>query len=274
MSEAVDPDLPGTPLGLGSTADVRRLDAGRVLKLFKPHIPAEQIATETAALARAEAGGIPVPKVYRTADYGSRRGVTLEAINGQSALALLTRNPVGVPRLLARMARLQAQIHRLPGAGLPAQTDAIRTAIARADLPKTLHAPVTARLDQAPAALALCHGDFHAGNLIDQAGVLYIIDWDKACGGNPAADAARTAVMLRDGRLGGLGDSALADPVRKALADAYIRAYASARGARTGARPVAAEVRWWVPVMTAAKLPFVAPARRDRVLRRLRRDLC
>jgi Ser/Thr protein kinase RdoA (MazF antagonist) len=273
MSEGGDRDLPGTPLGLGSTAEVRRLDGERVLKLFKPHIPSEQIATEAAALARAESGGIPVPRVHHTTDYGDRRGITLDAVNGRSALELFMRRPFAVPRLLAQMAQLQAQIHRLPGDGLPAQADAIRTAIARADLPKTLHAQVTARLGRAEGEPALCHGDFHAGNLIEQAGVLYIIDWDKACAGRAAADAARTAVMLRDGRLGGIGDSALADPVRKALADAYIRAYASARSARTGARQVAAEVRWWLPVMTAAKLPFVAPARRDRVLRRLRGEL-
>jgi aminoglycoside phosphotransferase (APT) family kinase protein len=273
MSQAAAADLPGTPLGLGSTAEVRRLDAERVLKLFKPHISPDQIATETDALARAAAGGIPVPRFHQTADYGPRRGIILDAINGSSVLTRLTRSPFAVPRLLQRMAALQAQIHRLPGDGLPAQADAIRTAIARADLPNDLHALVTARLDQAHGALALCHGDFHAGNLIDRAGVLYIIDWDKARAGSPAADTARTAVMLRDGQLGGIGDSALADPVRKALADAYIRAYAATRATRTDARQVAAEVRWWLPVITAAKLPFVAPSRRARVLRRLRRDL-
>jgi aminoglycoside phosphotransferase (APT) family kinase protein len=273
MNEAEAPGLPGTPLGLGSTAEIRRLDEQRVLKLFKPHISAEQVATETAALARAKAGGIPVPRVHRTDDYGDRRGITLEAINGPSALTLLARRPVAVPRLLARMAALQVRIHALPGKDLPGQSLAIRTALDRADLPTRLGALVNARLDRAAGDPALCHGDFHAGNLIEQAGILYVIDWDKACGGSPAADAARTAVMLRDGRLGGIGDSAPADPVRKWAAEAYIRAYASAAPARTDAPAVAAEVRWWLPVMTAAKLPFIAPARRDRVLRRLEREL-
>jgi aminoglycoside phosphotransferase (APT) family kinase protein len=171
------------------------------------------------------------------------------------------------------MAELQVRIHALPGRGLPAQTPALRTAIERAELPCDLHAAVTARLAAAGEAAALCHGDLHLGNLILQADTLYLLDWDKACQGAPAADAARTAVMLRDGKLGGLADSALADPVRAALAWAYVRAYVRAYRRHTGDDTIGAAVAWWLPVATAAKLPFVSPRRRRRVLRRLTRAL-
>lgn len=263
-------DLPGTPLGRGSTAEVRRLDGGRVVKLFKPHIPAGQIAAEADALARASAAGLPVPRLHERCRHGASAGLILDELAGVSALRSATRRPAGLPRLLHRMADLQARINALPGHGLPAQTEALQSAVERADLPPDLHTALLARLAPTPDA-ALCHGDYHLGNLMLQAGELSVLDWDKACCGAPAADAARTAVMLRDGKLAGIADTPLAEPVRALAARAYVRAYVRAYSQRTGEAGIATAIAWWLPVATAAKLPFVAPDRRARMLRRLRR---
>ena len=278
MTEAGDAgDPPGRALARGSTAEVRVLAGGRVLKLFKAHIPAEQVTAETAALSRAHVAGLPVPAVYGSGRYAGRQTLTLEELTGPSALRALARRPHALPRLLARMADLQVRLNALPGDDLPDQTQRIRAAIDRADLPVALRQAVLSRLATAGEGGALCHGDFHLGNLVVQAGTLYVLDWDKACRGAPAADAARTAVMLRDGKLGGIADTRLAEPVRAVLARAYVRAYVRAykRVQRDGgiAADIASEIAWWLPVATAAKLPFIAPGRRRRVLNRLARML-
>lgn len=264
---------PGRPLARGSTAEVRRLPDGRVLKLFKTRIPAEQVAAEATALARAHAAGLPVPALHGTACHAGRQGLTLQELTGASALRALIRRPYAATRLLARMAELQVRLNALPGDGLPDQTARLRAAIDRAELPAALRRAVLARLSASDTAGALCHGDFHLGNLIVQAGTLYVLDWDKACRGTPAADAARTAVMLRDGKLGGIADTALAGPVRAVLARAYVGAYVRAYTRRTGEPGIADAIAWWLPVATAAKLPFVAAGRRRRVLKRLTRML-
>jgi aminoglycoside phosphotransferase (APT) family kinase protein len=47
----------------------------------------------------------------------------------------------------------------------------------------------------------LCHGDFHPGNVIISPAGPIVIDWPNATRGDPAADVARTLLLLRLGEL-------------------------------------------------------------------------
>ena len=52
-------------------------------------------------------------------------------------------------------------------------------------------------LDTLPDADRLCHGDFHPANIIWNEDRQSIIDWSNVARGDPAADYARTMLMLR-----------------------------------------------------------------------------
>jgi aminoglycoside phosphotransferase (APT) family kinase protein len=52
-------------------------------------------------------------------------------------------------------------------------------------------------LDGSPGAPALCHGDYHLGNVLLAARGPVVIDWENAATGDPMADVARTLLLLR-----------------------------------------------------------------------------
>lgn len=51
-------------------------------------------------------------------------------------------------------------------------------------------------LTKLPVGQAVCHGDFHPGNVLLRTGTPVIIDWIDASLGNPLADVARTTIVL------------------------------------------------------------------------------
>jgi aminoglycoside phosphotransferase (APT) family kinase protein len=80
--------------------------------------------------------------------------------------------------------------------------------------------------DLGPTEVALCHGDFHIGNvLFDGPHATAIVDWDSALLADPRMDLAYAAMDLAI--FGGLD-----------LADAFLDAYASLRGPIT-------DRHWW-----------------------------
>jgi aminoglycoside phosphotransferase (APT) family kinase protein len=57
------------------------------------------------------------------------------------------------------------------------------------------------RLRTLPSGDRLCHGDFHPANILGTLKSPVIIDWGDASRGAPAADVARTLLLLRMGEL-------------------------------------------------------------------------
>lgn len=52
-------------------------------------------------------------------------------------------------------------------------------------------------LDELPEGEALCHGDFHPGNIIKSGNKYYIIDWSGSYNGDILSDAAHTYILLK-----------------------------------------------------------------------------
>jgi aminoglycoside phosphotransferase (APT) family kinase protein len=110
------------------------------------------------------------------------------------------------------------------------------------DLPTELAEFALATLDTLPDGDRLCHGDFHPGNVLLSSGGPAVIDWTAAARGDPAADLARTRLLLRHGAV----QEYMPALIRRVHAYGrgffyrmYLRAY-------RGARPIDAELvdRW------------------------------
>ncbi len=152
----------------------------------------EGTRTETAALAAAIEGGLPVPRVLAARLEAEPPLLLIEAVDGSSAIP--GDRPTARLRALGAAA---ARIHSTaPPAGLPRRTrsiggvdfDALRRAAPPQPLLQRAEA-VAARGPAAPAVDGFVHGDLWQGNVLWQGDALAaIIDWDCAGSGPAGVD--------------------------------------------------------------------------------------
>jgi thiamine kinase len=252
-------------LGEGREAQTLALSDGRVLRLLKDPAHAERLGRERIALAAARAAGAPVPHDYGPHTVEGRPGVVLERIDGPTLLSLLAHRPWLLPRIARMLGETHARLHAaVVREGLPTVHDMIRRALRESRLiPDRLVAPVLERLEQLPAGDTLCHWDFQPANVILGASGPRVIDWSFAARGHPAADVARTRLILAIGeppRDAGFVIRRL-DPLgRRALSHLYLRAYATAR-------PIDSRLAdRWLPLVALPRLTANVPEERDRLI--------
>lgn len=198
-------------IGEGASAEVWALDDRRVLKLFRADVNDVPIALEQAAGQWADAQGLAVARPSGRIRLDGREGIMFERVHGIDMLTAILRKPFRMWRLIARMARLQAQMHRMPGSEiLPRQIDVLRHRILRSQAGDAAIQKAWRLAEILPTGDRLTHGDFHPGNLLLAERGMVVIDWAQASSGMPAADVARTELLLRFAGVGRKGASPLA----------------------------------------------------------------
>lgn len=235
-------------IGAGRSSEVFAEGPDRVVKLYRQPFEPHAVVNELAASRLAHGFGLPVPRAFGLVGRAGRTGILFARLDGPPMMVRYACNPFGLLLALRRMARIQHAIHACPAPGLPSQHGRLRHQIAGARVPEPLRAAALAALDRLPAGDRLCHGDVHPGNVIATSAGLHLIDWQKAAAGNPAADVARSELMLRYGRFGPAWFSRL-PPVRTArrlIAAWYVASYRAASGL-----PREAIAAWRLPVAVA-----------------------
>ena len=220
--------------------------------------------------------GLAAPRFLGGVEIDGRPGLVFERVDGPSMLDVLVRKPWSYGRLAAEFALLHASVHAARAVELPRLKENIGNAIERATpaLGPERAAAALDRLDQMSDGTALCHMDFHPGNVVTTSSGPVVIDWMSAALGPPEADVARTAFLIalsavpRDTprRL-----RALASVVRGPFATRYLLAYVKIR-------PLDIQQldSWMLPVMAARLAEGIedetAPllARIDRELQQVR----
>lgn len=184
----------GTPISSGRTAEIYHWDPEHVLKLFYGWVALESIENEARIAGTIYKSGLSVPEVGEMVLVGNRTGLIYQRVYGDSMYKAAQRKPWNLIRYLRRSAELHADIHsRSISAGLPSQRQILERHIRQAvGLPRHLRAKALAALDAMPDGDQLCHGDFWGGNILMSPRGEVIIDWNRACYGNPLADLART----------------------------------------------------------------------------------
>lgn len=145
--------------------------------------------------------GVPVPAIGEVVTIEGRPGLVMERIDGPDLFTLMARKPWSFPGYAALLGTIHARMHEVDAPkDLPVLREHIRQRISVAPtLPPRLAARALDLLDQLPDGDAICHGDFHPGNLLSGANGPVVIDWVNATRGDAAADVARTRLMLRVG---------------------------------------------------------------------------
>jgi aminoglycoside phosphotransferase (APT) family kinase protein len=258
-TRTLDSQALGAPLAAGGTAEIFAVDPGRVLKLYwrgaSPNAPEREAERARAA----HAAGAPCPAVLDVLPADDRFGVVFERVQGPSMLQAMAADLSNAESLVRSLARLHAQLHALDGAGLPPQREHLSRRIALSPLNHRLRATVLSVLSKLPDGNALCHGDFHPGNVLMSAEGPSVIDWFDAVRGHPAADVARTLLLLQYARAP--GDAAF-ETARSDLTALYLQEYRSLREVSSDALQA-----WALPVATARLAEPIAGQERTTLMR-------
>lgn len=175
----------------------------RALKLFHAGIPNAVVRTEYLNAQAAFAQGIATPRVEEMVRIGDREGIVFERCNGTTLYSLLLNGAPQVEALADIFYGLQHSIHVQPSSAFASQLPQLRRAIQRApDVADECKDFALQQMDKAGGILGLCHGDFHPMNVLLTREGAVAIDWLDASQGHPAADVARTLLLLEFGRIG------------------------------------------------------------------------
>ena len=237
----------GPLLGAGKVAEAFAYGTD-VLKLYRDPAARSQAFAEAAVLAMVADHPVPSPAVFEAGQYAGRWGLVMARAAGQSLGTLAEADPGRIPDLLEAMVRLHLRVHACTEPRLPPLKRRLAHRMAKAPGLERERDALLATLTELPDGNRLCHGDFHAHNLIGTPETITIVDWPDASSGPPAADACRSYLLIL--------------PHVPDAAEAYLAAYARASGITE------ASIRAWLPVLAAARLVENVPDE-EPLLRRL-----
>jgi aminoglycoside phosphotransferase (APT) family kinase protein len=242
---------------------------GGVVKLFRNAADAASARLEAADMALLQATGLPMPQVFATVTIEGRPGIVMERLAGPDQLSLFGRRPWTIWTAATNLARLQARLHATTAPdGLRRLRPSIRTEIEKSDLiPRERKTRALATLDRLADGTAVCHWDFHPGNVIETAAGPKVIDWANVRAGHALADVARTLLILEGGALPP-GAPFLVRTLtafgRAVLVWRYRREYRRLRPFRER------DLKPWSLVSAASRLTYGVAGEREQLLERLR----
>lgn len=189
-------------VGEGYTAELYVWPGGLV-KLFRRADALPAAMAEAEAMLALQDIGFPMPRTLGTAMIEGRPGIVIERLNEPDQLSILGSKPWMVQHVGLTLARLHAQIH---AAAAPEQLIALKPTLqleieSAANIPPDVSRIALDLLARSPDFDAVCHWDFHPGNLIKTPGGAKAIDWAVVRRGDPLADVARTSILIRRGMM-------------------------------------------------------------------------
>ena len=189
----------GKPIAMGRTAEIYPWHDDLVLKLFHTWVSEDSVQYEARIARAVHTAGLAVPRAGEIVEVDGRLGLEYERFDGKPMGEIMPAKPWLLPHFARQLAELHVSIHKTPGiAGIPSQRERLENKIRTAkDLPIPLQEACVRALGQMPEGDRLCHGDFHPLNVLLHQGRAATIDWVDATCGNPLADVARTAVLMR-----------------------------------------------------------------------------
>jgi len=247
----------------GRTAEVLAWKNEQVLKLFYDWVSTEAIARETKAAWLVSAMGLPTPKLLADVKLDGRYGLIYERVVGTSLLTMLSVRPWLCVQYGRQFAELHTAIHRQQGSELPPLKTSLESTIrGLKELPKNLLKAALNRLASLPEGDKLCHLDFHPDQVMVTASGQSILDWMTAHCGPPAADVARTIVLLRFGPVLNANwlMRMLANSMRGIFLRTYLQHYLELNPAVT---PAIIDV--WLPLLALARMAEDIPGEKGKL---------
>jgi hypothetical protein len=181
----------GPVVGHGSQATVYAKGEYAV-KLYREGYPKANVFSEAYVMSNLERENFPSPKIYEVLLVNGRYGLRMERIRGKMMGEGLAGDPVKVKDVLKVLVNLQCRLQKHGNAGdwapdikLRFRNDLVRNDRLSDDMKKRL----LGILKELPDGRALCHCDFHFGNIFHNGAEYIIVDLVQISKGDPAADA-------------------------------------------------------------------------------------
>ena len=194
----------GAVVGHGSQATVYA-NGECAVKLYRDGYPKRNVFSEAYIMATLELTNFPGPRIHEVLLVDGRYGLRMDRVRGKLMSEEL-RDPARCKETLATLVDLQIRLQKSEERGwLPNLKERFHDDLAHNDrLSADLRTNLLAMLDELPDAEALCHCDFHSGNVFFDGSKFMIIDLLQVCRGDAAADAACSyaAYSLIDRELG------------------------------------------------------------------------
>lgn len=189
-------------MGYGATADVYEWHDHTVLKLFKADIEDQVIEYEALIHEMIYDKGLQMPKLIEEVEVDGRRGFVYSRVNGKTLLFQMMKKKWKMRSYGKIIANAHLEIHKMSGPLLPDVREHLR-----ADIHKVQSFTVSegealmAQIDKLPTGNTICHMDFHPANIFYNEKTTTTIDWITGSRSTPAADVARTYLLLKYGGL-------------------------------------------------------------------------
>ncbi|MDE6585081.1 MAG: phosphotransferase [Clostridia bacterium] len=255
----------------GNTAEVFLYDETKILKLFRKDFPLEIIVAEFDVAKQISSDLGFVPKAFELVGYKNRYGILYEKIDGKDMIAEMLKNPFKVGAYSKALANTHAKVHNsTTDLNLNIKDKLSDNINATEDLSGEEKEKIISYIRTLPDGNALCHFDFHPGNVMIKNNEFYVIDWMTACNGNAAADVARTFLLLRYGELlyANFFVKLIAHIVEKHIGKVYLRRYKKLTGISD------AEIKQWLlPIAAARLIEWIPKSEKNKLLKFVRKEL-
>jgi len=183
-------ELFGPIIGHGSQATVYA-KGDYAVKLYREGYPKGNVFSEAYVMANLERENFPSPRVYEVLLVDGRYGIRMDRVKGRLMSEFLA-DGAKAKETMDALVNLQCRLQKHGNAGewapdikLRLRNDLVRNNRLSADLKKRL----LGILDPLPDGGALCHCDFHSGNVFFDGTDYTIVDLLQISKGDPAADA-------------------------------------------------------------------------------------
>ena len=202
------------------------------------------VAQEAANTKIPWAAGFPAPEILHV----QSDRLAMRKIPGPTMESKL-RSPKALHHLSYEFGRLHAQMQQCSGWGLPEQRQSMMDALREApDVSQAVKEKLLVSLLTEQSESAMCHGDYHPGNILLSPQGPIVIDWADATKGHAVADVARTLLLLQGAVQGNYGRPQWMKPVVVYLIRRYKQGYRSLRPLDDG------DIKTWMPLVAVARL--------------------
>ena len=258
-------------IGQGNTAEILLYKPGTVLKLFRDQFPESGVLKEWRVTRAVQTVYSRMPKALRLVSCGERSGILYELAEGQDLFRMIGSEPFLLFSTGKKLAEIHTEIHGKTISGILTVKEKLLQEIGWVnDLSDDEKRKITDRLLLLPDGNRLCHFDFHPGNIMVSGGKHLVLDWPTACSGEPAADIARTCLLLKYGevRNGDRLSRLILSITKVCIRRSYMRNIRRLSGITRD------EIRRWILPAAAARLSeWLTEHERKRLLKLIRRNL-
>jgi len=258
-------------IGKGRTAEIFEINNGKVLKLFFSNFSSRAIQREVEIGKVLNELKIPAPFFHESTIINGREGIVYERINGETLAEFILKNPFKIKSIGKDMATIHFDIHSNNSCKLLQQKNNFENAIEDS---KNILGGRTTKILQLLNILqdsdAICHGDFHPGNIMVHNKGYIAIDWMNAYSGNPLSDVVRTQLMINGPDLPddiSIILKVFVRLIKKCLYKVYTKKYCNLAGIDNS------ELDRWIPIVAASRLRENIPGEKKWLLSLIDKNL-